>query len=108
MEKFQLHYGGEITAEQLLSDARRSLGELENYYSERGGWQNHRHAVIGKNLYVCAHGIDKLYGGFGVSIRVDTQYTDHAYAIVSTRNDCKKLACEIENLLSIDPAGIKQ
>lgn len=97
-------YTGKINAAILLQNARAELNELEDYFSERAGWQMHRAAVIGKKLRAIAHGRN-IYSQsstpWRVAVRVDGQYTDYATVYLYTSSDAEALKTDFDQLDAI-------
>ena len=100
-------YHGKINVEKLITKSKSELNELEDYYSERSGWQNHRTAVVGKKLRAMVHGRN-IYNqtGFPYSlvVRVDGQYTDYATTYMECKTDADALAAEFN---VIRPIGLE-
>jgi len=92
---------GTITAKRLIDETREELETLEDYFSERAGWQNHRKPVVGKTITACAHGIQKYCESgypYQVSTRVSGQYTDQVGVFLSSKNEAESLATEINEM----------
>ena len=98
------NFDGPVSANSLLEQVRAELNELEDYYDERAGWQNHRKAVVGKRLSAFVHGrniYSQTSAPWRVAVRVDGQYTDYAMHHLYNRYDAEKLVAEFNALNAI-------